>query len=806
MLGLEEGEVPAGSDVQWEFSGLPEGGTLFFACVLAVLCIALIVLLYRSETALRPAQKVLLSALRLAALAIVILILLNPRLFTEIQLERKGKTLLFFDVSATMGESDTFDGEELDRVAYATDLEMETEPTRSEIARAALERAQLLERLAESNTVELYTFDTSVRKVDSISEPETILPRGEGTHLGAPLEAILGDTDRHPIAASIVVSDGRNTGGAVARDLARQCAAQKGAPVHTIAVGRTQLPRNYAILDFAGPKAVEIDYPVELEGKVVLSGIQGPATLVLERETRDGRSKREIDRKTITPRNLHHEGRHRFVDIIERKGDYRYTLRIEEHPDEIRTRDNRRFVFVRAAEQEYRLLLLAGSSTPEFRYLRNFTIRDDSIVVSTWQWQADQRFFQDGDVTIRSIPDSAEELEEFDAVVLIDPDPEMMTPAFQRALSEFVLEQGGGLGFVAGEAQTPLLATLPQCEPLRKLLPVHLDGGRSEFASERSTVSGVDVYAEAWRPELTAAGLAHPAFRLRDDSAQSEAIWGALPEFYFAHTCGSLRPAGVALATADSRVVAAQQQVGLGQSLYLGTDEFWRWRAAGVGYHERFWSSTIRYLSMGKKFAGSQKVSIETDREVYHDGETARITVQLSGSTAAPPRLDLAVRRIHSGDEPEEAARPGGESGDESASDSSTDDDSEDAQEWIVSVHAEPDRPGRFAGVFRPPHSGGYEVRLDDRGSVTFKVRALSSEWDDPSPDPGLLAEIAAESGGLAVPLDQIAALSEQIPPVSHREILGRRSSSAWDSAAWMILFAILLALEWTFRKLWRLN
>src|SRR5690606_18196493 len=116
---------------------------------------------------------------------------------------------------------------------------------------------------------------------------------------------------------------------------------------------------------------------------------------------------------------------------------------------ETQIENNVRYAMVEAAPQEYRLLLVAGNAVPEYRFLRNFAIRDDHIVVSTWQSTADPRFVQDGDLPIERMPSSAEELEIYDAIVFIDPDPSTLSEELQLALETFVAESGGGLAYVA---------------------------------------------------------------------------------------------------------------------------------------------------------------------------------------------------------------------------------------------------------------------------------------------------------------------------------------------------------------------
>ncbi len=85
-------------------------------------------------------------------------------------------------------------------------------------------------------------------------------------------------------------------------------------------------------------------------------------------------------------------------------------------------------------------------------------------------------------------------------------------------------------------------------------------------------------------------------------------------------------------------------------------------------------------------------------------------------------------------------------------------------------------------------------------------MHALSAELEDPSPDLLALEELASESGGRFDLINGLGDLARSIPETSITEVLGRRASTVWDSAALMLVFCGLLILEWTLRKLWRLN
>jgi hypothetical protein len=787
LFGLEEGEVPSGSDARWELSGMPHGASLAAALVLVGLALALVVLVYRRERGLGTVPRLLLTSLRLGALAVVVLMLLNPRLLVEIQLHHPGKSLVLFDASASMGQRDDLEGDERDRIEAASGLDLADRPTRTELAVAAIGRASLLEKLGEQNRLQLFAFAEELRSLSALQSAADVEPRGGETRLGAALREVLArpglsQAGKQPLAAVVVVSDGKHNGGESPLEVVRGLAGRGRVPVHTVGVGKVELVKNYAVKELAAPKVAEVGYPLQVEARVLVSGIPGPVKASLHRQSLDGGSRVLVEERELDPRGSILETQLRFIDQLPRKGRYRYTLELPRSDEEVDPSDNQKTVAVTAAEEKRRLLLVAGAPSREYQFLRSLTIRDDGIQVSCWLGSADHNMFQDGDVLIDRLPDSVEALREYDVVALLDPSPEDLADPFVDGLVRVVIEDGGGLVYVCGEAHTRLLAAEARLDPLVGLLPVDV--------ASAAQLTGAEVYSQPWRALLTAQGQRHPLCRLVDDPEAAVRLWSRLPPLYFAYPARRLRPAAVVLLQAGGGgVFAALHRVGMGEVLYVGSDETWQWRAAGESLHERFWAGVVRYLALGKGRAQSRGMTVETDRDRYREGDKVEVRVRLiSGpqEASALPRLEASVVREPDAEESRDGASGG--------------------ERWTVHLGAEAAHHGRYRGVFAPPRAGRYRVQLEPDAEESFEVERAGGEIEDPVPDFDLLGELARESGGTFVTLDALQKLPAEIPPTRVTEVLGKRAATVWDSAALMGLFCGLLVVEWVLRKLWRLN
>lgn len=787
LLGLEENEVPAGADARLELTGLPAGSALWAAGLLVVAAVVLIALLYRTERDLNRLQRVTLAGLRLLALGIVVFMLLDPRILTELRREREAHTILLYDASASMAQRDDYQVSERYALEGATGIDLAEPRSRAELALAAMDHQRFVERLEERNRVRAYAFSGTLRALERLEPSSAPPPDGEETRLGDAVRSALKQAGSDLVAAIVVISDGRLTGGEPVERAAQE-AAIRGVPIHAVGLGKSRVPRNHAITRFSGPEVAEPGYPIRLEAAVEASGVQGPVTVTLAREAAGGGAAQKVEERTIDGKGLHLSTNVVFVDTLERPGTYRYVVSITEHPDEADATDNERDLEVAVAEDKCRVLLLAGCPTNEFRYLRNFLIRDDGLQVSCWLSSADRGYPQDGDVVIREAPSDAEKLRQYDVVILLDADPAYLPPA--AALADFVLEQGGGLAYVAGECHGAKILSTPAFSRLAAVLPVE-GGGEGQ---------GARIHTRPWRPRLTVQGAEHPLCRLHDDAEKNSQLWSILPPFYYLTAVRGLKPAATALLErGPGEVVAATQRSGAGYTVFLGTDDLYRLRTYRDGLHERFWGGIVRYLAAGKKLAGSREATLLADRDRYMLGDEVVIEAALVDAERKPvvvERLEAAVERLAE-------AKPGGP-----ATGARTSVKGAGADSLRLNLLPVSGRPGWYGGRFRPEAAGRYLARLPSAASAkaSFAVVSLSKEWEDPSPDRTTLEQLTRRTGGELVGLERLENIAERIPDRRVSEVIGRSASTIWDSGALLFIFALLVITEWVLRKVWRLN
>jgi len=361
----------------------------------------------------------------------------------------------------------------------------------------------------------------------------------------------------------------------------------------------------------------------------------------------------------------------------------------------------------------------------------------------------------------------------------VSPDP-ARADEFMKSLREFV-ERGGGLLFLAGEHDNPraFLRT-----PLEELLPVAVD------ASDENAVS---MARTPWQPRLEDPLVPHEIVRLSPDAPTNRRLWeepGGLSGMYWFAPISRAKPGTQVLLRHPSLENSAGRYPLLvagyfpsGRTLFVGFDESWRWCFHyGDTYHERFWRNAIRWLALGRLKSGDRRFRVEVARTSYTLGERAVVEARVLDEDFRP--ATLAKQEVVASD-PE-------------------------GKETRLELPMVPGRTGIYRATLDAERLGAYRVWIENGGarvaSADFEVVLPSLENQDPSPDPGLMRELAAITGGKAVELAGLRDLLTQFPGgEERREPISSRLDDVWDRWGTLWIALALLAAEWILRKRWEL-
>ena len=764
LLGLDRGFLArdGGFDVEfrprWPLQEVL--GAAAWNLALVGLAVALVVWVYRREGKTR-AWRLGLGGVRLLVLVLVIALLNRPTLTLTNNRVEPSVLAVLIDDSASMGVADLDDGRR--RIDAATSLQID-----------------IADALAEDHQLRLFRVSDAARSVEDTTALE---PAAERTDLAAATADALSQLRGQNLAGVVLLSDGRDAPGQGDAEAARRLRSA-GVPVYAVPVGGPGEPRNVRIEQVVAEPTVFAGDALAVRVRARAVGFDGAAEVQFE--LRDATTNAPVldadGRPVTTTATLDEDAGETELRLETSPADAGETLDLAvvavANEDEIDLADNRRGLRADVLDAEISVLYVEGYPRWEYRYLKNRLIRDKSIESSILLASADPDFAQEGDRPIRRFPVSMEELLAYDVVLFGDVGPRQFSDGQLELLREFVADNGGGFGMVAGPRASPWAWRGTAVE---SLLPVDVVVDPSEAAN----------YSDGFRPDVTDAGERSGLFRFFADAETNEQFLetGIQELFWYA---GGVRPrAGVGdvLAThptetgPDGRpaplVVAGRY--GAGRTLFNAIDESWRWRYyTGEPIFDTFWVQQLRYLARGRKL-GQRRATLTVDRPSYELGGRVEAELRLLDPQLAqqlPDRLDAtlvgdagaALRTVPL------IRRQGGEEGDR----------------YTAAFDA--DRLGT-SRLTVPPLVSDLDPLTAD--VVTELPRA---ELERPAVDRPALARLAAETGGRVVELADANTLPTLIPS-TERILPVTVARTLWDAPVALALLAVLLTIEWVGRK-----
>ncbi|MBX3441115.1 MAG: hypothetical protein KF774_01820 [Planctomyces sp.] len=797
LLGIDAPDWTRGGEWSLDWMSRPAGDRALLLIVLAAGVAVLLWTLYRIEAKqVSRGTRVLLFGLRVAALAIAAVMLLEPVMVLTKEEQQPSHLLVLVDTSGSMLLQDAWRdearaarvSERLGLKGGAADLRRQS---RLDLAQRVL-GDDLLSRLEQNGDRIVHVHPFSERLQDAVGDVSQLSAHsgGEATAIGAAVRQALTAYSGSRLSGVLVVSDGQSNAGEppVA---AAQLAADAQLPVQCLAIGTVDGPRNAMISRIeVSPIAFARDdntLSVHLQSR----GMQDlPATLTVEKRI-DGGPWQEVGREDLL---LQLEGviqtaTFPFREARPSRVEFRASLTTD--GSELTEDDNVAQAETQIIRQRLQALLIAGATFPEVQFLRNALMRDRGIELSSWLMSADRDYEHQGDIPIQRLPITREELDAYDCVILYDPDPTGFPPNFGELLTDFVSRGGGGLVYIAGELQTGRLfdAQLDPALSWLQLLPVVREPGLF-----RSAVQMQLSARQPWRLQVTDEGRRDPVLTFSDDAEANVQVLENLPGMYWHFPVTRPKPGATVLAVhGDPRmrneygpeVLLATQLVGPGRTMFVGFDSTYRWRFLDEQYFDGFWARVVDRAGRNKKLGGSYPFRLSTPRSSYKPGSTVKIIARFHNPDDVEANVGSLPGHVEQGDE--------------------------DPQPIQLTPEAE---PGVFSASFPVTRAGPHFIKVwmgDEAAGTNVRAATLpldvalpNLEYENPILDRAALDAVAACTGGRSFDLLEADALAEafKIGRVTH--VLEDRQE-VWDAPLlWASLFTCL-CLEWVLRKRVRL-
>ncbi len=739
---------------QGEFRFDVTTGSLVAAALVGAIMVAAVITYQSVRGKGRMRDRIVLTALRMAALALVLFCLFRPTLIVRAAVPQQNVVAVLLDDSRSMQIPDWGDQA---RGAFLTE-------------QFGTPDSPLMSALSDRFLVRVFRFSSTAERLESAGD---LSFSGSQTRLGAALDGAREELAGLPVSGMVLVSDGADTSDASLTDALLGLKAEQ-LPVYTVGVGSPRLPRDIQIDRVSTPRAVLKDASLLVDVVVTQTGYAGrTVTVYVEDEGRIVGSE-ELQ--------LPADGSPATAQVraaATEAGPRLFKFRVAPLPDEMITQNNVRETLIDVRDGRERILYFEGEPRFEMKFLRRAVADDENLRVVVLQRTADNKFLRlqvdDSDELLGGFPRTREELFSYRALILGSIEAGAFTGDQLQMIADFVDRRGGGLLMIGGArsfGEGGYGGT-----PVADALPLTIDPGTR--ASEPADLARLQVLP-------TRAGETHASTQIAATEAASAARWRDLPQVTSVNAPLTPKPAALVLLTGtDERgreqPVLTWHQYGLGKAVALTLQDTWQWQMhASIGLedltHENYWRQMLRWLVNG--VPGVVEARATTERVEPGEAVTLEATV-----------VDKAHVELNDAGVTAHVTRPNGGTIDVPL-------------EWTG------ERDGLYRGTFVSSEAGTYEVAVDSSegaeiiGSDVAFVRAGPSdeEFFDPTMHEGPLRRIAEESGGRFYTPDTAAGLAEDVR-YAGRGVTSVEERDLWNMPIILIALMSLVCAEWGYRR-----
>ncbi len=703
---------------------------------------------------LSPTQRFWLTALRAAALLVLLALICRPVIILPPLASGQVVVPVLIDVSRSMRIQDAG---ESSRLARAID-----------IARAAvgsLSPAATVELLAFSDRLESTTFDS-------------VAADGRRTDIRGAIDATRTRYRGRRVAGVLLLSDG---GDAIAPSSAAP-SEQALIPVFPIGVGAPDGVADREVTGLTASDARIDQAGIELRVTAVSRGFgTEPFQLNVLADGQVVETRRVMPAVDGTPLD------EQFTIFPDASRASYYTAAIEAAKGEQVTENNTRSVALGPAGPRRRVLLLAGAPGYDYSFLVRALQQDPALdvdsVVRKGKDDANQDTFlvQAGGgraaFLAGGFPGTREALFAYDAIVVANLESDFFSNEQLIRTAAFVSERGGGLLVMGGRSfeRRGLMAT-----PLEEVLPVEsapqrggfLPGATDDKPTRRDTMV------------LTTEGVQHPVMRIgRADQLKS--LWATLPLLASSAPLGRPRAGASVLATISANgaqhPIVAVQRYGRGRAMVFGGEASWRWRMlqpAADRRYELFWRQAARWLASDSP----PQVSLVVP-PALQAGDSLTVSIDIRDRSFAP--VDGAEVEVR-------VTSPTGAT---------------------TAMVSRPDGVGQAVASGALGGPGLYHVQAEARkAGVSFggddrwvTVADAEREFADPRLNEGTLRRVARESGGRYAAADQAGSIIDALAKTVPGDLVPQERE-LWHEPWTFALVVLLLSAEWVSRRFWGLR
>ena len=719
---------------------------LFFA--LAVLIAGGLTLWSYRETVppLSGWRKWLLATLRFVALTVILFLLMEPVVQSIRAAERPPILAVLIDDSESLRVTS--------RAANGGTSPIEPSPIEPAAdepgARRPSPAASLLDPFREINgDVRYFGFGNGVRGLGD-TPADSLTAEGTRTDLAAALNGVRSELSGENLAGVVLLSDGQYNAGRNPLYIAERFPV----PIHTVTVGDTTSARDVQIRRVVTNDLAYVG--TELPVRVALRSSQAGGEQVTVRLQRNGET---LDQTNIRLAPGTAEQTVELSLTPEQQGLQPISVSVSPIDGEATEQNNAAQRSIRVLESKRRVLLLAGSPSPDVGALRRTLERDadTELTVRTAR--------QDGQYYGGPLPDDFGDIDVlvlmgFPSPVVRDADVSRVARALDDGLPvAFLMQAGTDLGRISSIADA---------------LPVSVEQVRS--SSIEAIIDPTERASQ--HPIMKVENLDAAPLEQLPPLRYNESRWSVSPD---ARTLATIQVRGMAL---DDPALVIRRRAGQ-RSAALLAHGTWRWTNLpdDLAVARPVWpgvmSNLVRWVAARED---NRPVRVAPVQDVFAGGERVELTGQVYNESLEP------------------------------VSDATVDVDitATDGREYSLTM--DPTGSGQYALDVGALPQGTYAfeatAQTDNvalgRDEGQFSVGELTVEYRETQADATLMRQLAERSGGQALMADNIGEAPTIVVQADGFEASVLRTEQEFELwRLWVFLVVILacLAGEWTLRK-----
>lgn len=667
-------------------------------------------------------KRILLAFLRGSALILLLFVFFEPILSMTKKEVSEPVNLVFIDNSKSITINDGTDRE--NTIRQITD--------------------EIFNKAPGSNT-ELFTFGNSIEILNRDSKDQLNFNQTSTNFVQIFNEA---DPSKRNIASITIISDGVITDGSSPVYTARQ----KALPVFTVGVGDSSRKNDVEVKSVLYNDLIYAETPTTIMSTITNRGFGGQNVLVSLFE-----DDILLEQKSLT---LEENGTNNisFNYTPEKSGEKKLSLTVSELKDEFTYANNKKIFFVNVLSNKIKVLIVGGSPSADYTFIKNTLLSDNNISVSTLTQIRPNQFIEDN---------YTNKIDSADIFFLIGfPTKDTPVEAFNRIVRKI------------SDKNTPFFITINSEIDVAKISNIqqHLP----------FSVSQIDNIYQQVQPEIQNSENNNPL--LRNNAENPIGAWNNLPPV--------LQPRAVINPKPESKVISRikteniprpapliiTRSLGSKRSVAIIAKEFWRWKlqtsTRRSDLFDSFILNSVRWLNVSDEY---KKFKVTPVKKVFAIGENIEFSARVYDD-AMNPVLNADVKLVAT----------------------------KNQEQFEINLRSAGN--GLYEGNFQLRSPGDYSFKGEARingnllgeDSGIFNVGEIDIEMINPRMDYEFLNFLAMETGGEYFNADEIDMLIRELERITAKTVKEKFVTSEFSlwSSEWILLFIILIfGLEWFIRK-----